>query len=272
MSIVNGMIGVNCLVLPTMGLSAGYLNIIWTCALMGFVCYYMAVLLVTHMGKANNIKESILGHFNGDYRFMAGYSVINYLAFIPAIFQIFRIVCLQIEGLIGYHSVWVGLTVSLLLVTLIIVIRVTHFAEESMVLGVLSIVTILVFIGWALVTAPAGTRSVPASGNAFNMAAVFIVAFSIHDYITQCIVKNPNKDEYQGIIKKSFGIGFFINLFATLGCFAIVNRPSYVPHPQILSDYFPPQQWQTIVTELVYLVSALSLLPGFIIVSKYPIF
>jgi hypothetical protein len=96
MGIVNGMIGCNCLVLPTMGLSAGYLNIFWTCALMGYVCYYMAVLLVTHMGKSKNIKESVLAHFRGDYNYMAGYSVINWLAFLPALFGIFRILCLQI--------------------------------------------------------------------------------------------------------------------------------------------------------------------------------
>lgn len=96
MGIVNGMIGVNCLVLPTIGLSAGYLNILWTCSLMGYVCYYMAVLLVTHMGKSKNIKECVLAHFRGDYNYMVGYSVINYLAFLPSLFGIFRILCLQI--------------------------------------------------------------------------------------------------------------------------------------------------------------------------------
>jgi hypothetical protein len=88
---------------------------------------------------------------------------------------------------------WVGPIVSILLIISIIVIRITHFAEESMALGVLSIVLILIFLLWAFVTAPSGSRTVPATGNAFNMAAIFIVAFSIHDYITQCIIKNPNK-------------------------------------------------------------------------------
>jgi len=96
MGIVTGMIGINCLVMPTVGLTAGYIDIVWTCALMGYICYYTAVLIVTHMGKSKNIKECVLAHFKGDYKYMAGYSVINWLAFLPALFGIFRILCLQI--------------------------------------------------------------------------------------------------------------------------------------------------------------------------------
>ena len=137
-----------------------------------------------------------------------------------------------------------------------------------MAIGVLSILLILLFLLWAFVTAPSGSHTVPATGNAFNMAAVFIVAFSIHDYITQCIIKNPNKSEYKGIIRSSFISGFFINLLATLGCFAIINRPSYVANPQVISDYFLPGQWQIVIIELVYLITAISILPSFLIVSK----
>jgi len=137
----------------------------------------------------------------------------------------------------------VGPIVAVALIAGIIVIRITHFAEESMALGLLSIGLVILFLLWAFVTAPSGPNSVPATGNAFNMAAVFIVSFAIHDYITQCLFKNPNKSEYKGIIRISFLSGFFINLLATLGCFAIVNRPTNVAKPQVISDYFHPGQW-----------------------------
>ena len=54
-----------------------------------------------------------------------------------------------------------------------------------------------------------------------------------------------------------------------MGCFAIINRSSYVANPQVISDYFMPGQWQIVIIELVYLITAISILPSFLIVSKY---
>jgi hypothetical protein len=129
MGIVTGMVEVNCLVLPTMGLSAGYITSIWTCILVAFICYYTARLLIIHMGKYSDVKESILDHFQDDYKYMKIYTVINWLALVPGLFAVFRILCLQIEGLLGYSSVWVGPSVAVFLIGTIIVIRSWHFAE-----------------------------------------------------------------------------------------------------------------------------------------------
>ena len=49
---------------------------------------------------------------------------------------------------------------------------------------------------------------------------------------------------------------------------AIINRSSYVKHPEIISDYFRSGQWQAAVLEVVYIIVNLTILPNYLIVSK----
>ena len=84
----------NGLVLPVMGLTAGYITSIWVNLLVGFISYYTASLIITHLGKGKNMKESVLAHFKGDYKYMMAYSIINWLSFVPLIFLNFNFVCL----------------------------------------------------------------------------------------------------------------------------------------------------------------------------------
>ena len=96
--LLNGMIsgaGIS-VVLPLVGLTAGWLTSIWTCILIGFISYYTARLIITHLGKGNTVKESILEHFDNDYRYMIGYSVIIWFTEIVQSIIFFRILCLQI--------------------------------------------------------------------------------------------------------------------------------------------------------------------------------
>jgi amino acid permease len=62
--LLNGMIGGTILVLPILGLRAGYISILLICAVMGAISCYTAYLIILHLGKASNIKESILNHFD----------------------------------------------------------------------------------------------------------------------------------------------------------------------------------------------------------------
>ena len=90
------MIVYNGLVLPIMGLHAGWFTSIWVNLLVGFLSYYTASLIITHLGKALNMKESILAHFNENYTYMRAYGFINWLSFIPLIFINFTFICIQI--------------------------------------------------------------------------------------------------------------------------------------------------------------------------------
>jgi amino acid permease len=51
--ILSGMLGGTLLVLPLMSLNSGYITSLIVCASAGFICYYTAHLIVTHIGKSS---------------------------------------------------------------------------------------------------------------------------------------------------------------------------------------------------------------------------
>jgi hypothetical protein len=171
------MVSINCLVLPIMGLQAGWATSLWTNIVVGYLTYYTAKLIVTHLGRGANIKSCILNHFGQDYRYMRAYSLIIWLSIIPFLLTQFRIICEQIEGLIGLRNEWVGIVFACLLAAFLVAVRVYHIVEETMALGVVSIVLILAFMSWALASAPAGPKTVPANGPPFALAATLVGAY-----------------------------------------------------------------------------------------------
>ena len=92
-SMINGMLGGSALVLPIAGLAAGWLTSILALILVGFLLYYTARLIITHLGQSHNIKYSVLAHFNNDYRYMSAYGIIIWMSFIPFIVLILNITC-----------------------------------------------------------------------------------------------------------------------------------------------------------------------------------
>jgi amino acid permease len=122
--LVNGMIGGTCLVIPYMGIKTGWAMSIVICLIIGWISYYTAYLIILHLGKGTQIKDCILTHFDNDYRYMTGYSFLIWLSFMPFMLIYFRIICLQIEGLMGYHSDLVGPLVAIGLIFLIVLIRI----------------------------------------------------------------------------------------------------------------------------------------------------
>ena len=126
--LVNGMIsgaGI-CVVLPQLGLAAGWITTLWVCSLTGLISYYTARLIVTHLGKGNTIKDCILAHFNNNIFYLRGYGCFIWFNFIVQLVIYFGIICLQIEGLLGYTSPWIGPFVALALIAAIMIVRVFH--------------------------------------------------------------------------------------------------------------------------------------------------
>ena len=173
----------NGLILPVMGLNAGWLTSILVNLSVGFISYYTASLIITHLGRGKNMKESILSHFDGNYKYMIAYGIINWLSFLPIIFLNFSFICLQIQRMLGYASGWVGPLTALFFIFLIIFIRIKHYAEEAMALGVIGMIVYIVFMIYAWITAPAGTNSVPATGNEIVLAGSLITMLEIHNFL-----------------------------------------------------------------------------------------
>lgn len=58
----------------------------------------------------------------------------------------------------GYASLWVAPILTIIFIGLIIIARVYHFAEEFMALGVIGLITYIIFVIWAWTTAPSGPK------------------------------------------------------------------------------------------------------------------
>jgi amino acid permease len=218
-ALVNGMVGGTSLVLPYMGIKTGWIMSALICSGIGLITYYTAYLIVLHLGKGAQIKDCILNHFNNDYRYMTGYSFLIWLSFMPYLLIYFRIICLQIEGIMGHHSDLIGPLVAVGLIILVILIRIYHIGEEAMAYGIVSIIVYLLFLTWAQFTAPEGPKSVPTSGDPVSLASSLITAYAIHDFLVANIIKNPNRDEFHSTVRRTFFIGTVIYAFICFGSF-----------------------------------------------------
>jgi len=63
LALVNGTAGGIVLVLPIIGLYAGYILIPLVILIASMCCYYTAVVMFQHLGKAKTINQSIMNHF-----------------------------------------------------------------------------------------------------------------------------------------------------------------------------------------------------------------
>lgn len=61
-----------------------------------------------------------------------------------------------------------------------------------MALGVVSIFAYLFFIVWEQLTAPSGPKSIPATGDFFELASSLTMGYTLHGVIVQNIIRNPN--------------------------------------------------------------------------------
>jgi amino acid permease len=122
--LLNGMIGGPILLLPLIGISTGYVTTILICFTLGFISYFTANLIVVHLGKAKNMQECVYEHFDKNYSYVKAYSLIIWCGNIPLLIIYFKLICLQLEGLIGEHS-WISIVIALAL--LVGIMLVVHF-------------------------------------------------------------------------------------------------------------------------------------------------
>ena len=156
----------------------------------------------------------------------------------------------------------------------VIIVRVFHIAEETMALGIIAAGLFLLFMVWALVTAPSGPKKVPINGQPYILASALITSFEIHDFLAQNIIKNPNKNEYKAVVRWTFFLGAVIYMFCSLSSFgifdfnsAVLNRKGYTKNPQTVNQYFLRGGWQVAILEYVYLIITTSIFPNYLIVS-----
>jgi hypothetical protein len=188
------MIGGTILVLPLLGILVGYMSVIMITAFLSIVSGYTAYLIVKHLGKASNINEAILDHFDGNHKYSVFYNLFISITFWSAIFGYFHLLVLQVRGLFDVYS-WVlpfGVFLTVFLITL--GLKKYQIGEKLLAYGIVSILGYMIFLIWAQITAPKGHNHVkPFGSNYPNFSAVLLGALSIHDFLVQVMIHNPNR-------------------------------------------------------------------------------
>ena len=158
------MVSSTLLVLPVMAMTAGYLTTAFLAILFGALTYYTARLLVVHIGEEKVPHMFILHHFDKDYRYLIFLNFIVWVGYIPIFIIFLKIIVINVEGILGYHSAWIAPIVALALIAAIIIVRIFIWGENTLASGIITIVIYLMFLTWAQFTAPSGPKKVPAFG------------------------------------------------------------------------------------------------------------
>ena len=87
---------------------------------------------------------------------MRVYNLVTVLKFLIGLTFLFKLICLQVVGILGYEPWWVGIVTFIAIVALTSLSKAFNAGEESIGLGLLSIAAFIVFIAWAVFTAPSG--------------------------------------------------------------------------------------------------------------------
>ena len=185
------MVSSTLLLLPVIAIKAGYMTTSLLAMFFGALTFYTARLLVVHIGQEKMPHMFILHHFHNDYRYLIFFNFIVWVGYFPIFVIFLKIIVINTQGLLGYHSVWVAPIVALALVFAIIIVRIFIWGENTLASGIITIIAYLLFLTFAQFTAPVGPKTVPAFGPPIDMSAFMIMAFTVHSFMPQNMLKNP---------------------------------------------------------------------------------
>lgn len=96
MGLLNGMVGGTILVLPLIGLQTGYILIPIVSLIFGSISFYTCYLILTHLGEAPTLKDSVKEHFNNRKGFLVFYDLVLGGSFIGILINYFKLILNQL--------------------------------------------------------------------------------------------------------------------------------------------------------------------------------
>lgn len=111
-----------------------------------------------------------------------------------------------------------GVFVMVFFITL--VLKKYQIGEKLLAYGIVSVIGYVVFLIWAQVTSPSGDNKVPPFGkNYSNFSAILLGALSIHDFLVQVMIHNPNRKTFPKLILWTYLLGGSAYMFMGLASF-----------------------------------------------------
>ena len=151
---VNGMIGGLILLLPVFALDAGYIITLIVILITCVFSYYSCYLCLIHLGDQADLDYAIFRHFNGNRAVKIFYDLCVWSNLILVDMLYFGLITIQWEGLIPPHNPsWINSTVNaVVLFILVFVLKYFEFGTSLMAYGIISIISYLLFLIWAVAT------------------------------------------------------------------------------------------------------------------------
>lgn len=103
LALVNGTAGGIMLVLPIIGLQAGWLMIPIIIFIASLCCYYTATLMFMHLGKASTINACILNHFDSQ-KYCNFYNFTMFVSFFGEMILYYDLLVNEIQGILYFVS------------------------------------------------------------------------------------------------------------------------------------------------------------------------
>ena len=86
-------------------------------------------------------------------------------------------------------------------------------------MGAVSVLSYVIFMIWAFFSAPSGTKAVPAFGDPMKQTSILMSGYSVHSFLAQNIIKNPDRKSYPKIVMYSFIVGALVYTYVSYGSF-----------------------------------------------------
>lgn len=101
-----------------------------------------------------------------------------------------------------------------------LVLKKYQIGEKLLAYGIVSVIGYVIFLIWAQITSPSGDNKVePFGKNYSNFSAVLLGALSIHDFLVQVMIHNPNRKVFPKLILWTYLLGGSAYMFMGLGSF-----------------------------------------------------
>lgn len=195
LGLLNTLLGSTILVPLHIALECGWLTSLTSCLVVGAICTYTARLMILHSSNSSSVEESIISHLGHHQLLHQIYNVLNWANYLPYCIIYFRLICLQLVGVMGPYP-HIGEMTALLLLALLYAIRYYQVKEEIIGYGVLGVGSILVFLLWAQFTTPLPANPVQANGRPIKITTALLQSFCIHNFSTQTIAANTHPSRH----------------------------------------------------------------------------
>lgn len=268
-ALMNAMIGGTILVLPLLYLQAGIISSLVATLITGLVNYYSCSVCLDHLQDNVDLPQCIHRHF-GNPIYAKVYDTCVYIYIQMILLLYFELIVIQWQTIIGSQSFWIGIVNFAVLIVLIFIMRKYHLGVSLLGYGIVSIVGYLLFLIWALASAPSGTNHYPiATGKVGTLLDTLATAFSLQGVFVPILRNNLKQTQNGVLLVITYALGCFVYGFIGFaGSFGILNRPPAIKDPQTVEDFFPIGDWEVRTIAGIYLIHLYSVFPEYLLISK----